>query len=228
MFNKGVALLGLLALSPAHASLIEYSFTSTITNLDGNLQEDFGVAIGDKITGGFLFDDAAPRTSYTEDLIVGNNGWASGVVSTSIYDASNVLLWAMVGDNRLTSLGNDLWIADAPTLVYAPDLWRLKASGSGQEVNGHAVDWMEFCLRQWFIGPLTSSALQVSDASEWGYPGIDRWFGIAFADGSSIDGVLDSIKRTPGSVPEPGTLSLLAAGVLGALAARRRKRAADA
>jgi hypothetical protein len=165
MVNRGVALLALVALSPAHASLIEYSFTSTVSRLGGTVHEDFGVEVGDTITGGFLFDDAAARTSYKEDLIVGSNGWATGVVSTSIYDM--------------------------------------------------------------FVGPLTSSELQVSDASEWGYGGVlDRWFGVSFADGSSIYGTLDSITRTPRSVPEPGTLSLLAAGALGALAARRRRRAA--
>jgi PEP-CTERM motif-containing protein len=150
MVNRGVALLGLVALSPAHASLIEYSFTSTVTDLGGNVYQDFGVEVGDTITGGFLFDEAAARTSHQEDLIVGT-------------------------------------------------------------------------------GPLTSSELQVSDASEWGYRGVlDQWLGISFADGSSIYGSLDSITKTPVSVPEPGTLSLLVAGALGAFAARRRRRAADA
>jgi PEP-CTERM motif-containing protein len=123
MFSRGVALLGLVALSPAHASLIEYSFTSTI-----NIHEDFGVEVGDTITGGLLFDDAAE--------------------------------------------------------------------------------------------------LQAPDSAEWGYGVIDRGFGISFADGPSIDGLLDSITKTPTSVPEPGTLSLLAAGALSAFAARRRRRAA--
>ena len=229
MVNRGVALLGLVALSPAHASLIEYSFTSTVTNLGGNVHQDFGVEVGDTITGGFLFDDSAARTSFNEDLIVGHDGWATGVATTSIYDMGNVLLWAMVGDQRLTSTGDSLLITDAPTQVYSADVWRLQASGSGQDVNGYLVDSMEFCLRKWFTGPLTSSELQVSDASEWGYRSVlDTWFGISFANGPSIYGTLDSITKAPGSVPEPGTLSLLAVGALGALAARRRRRAASA
>src|SRR5262245_44178989 len=226
MLGRGVALLGLVALSPAHASLIEYAFTSTITDLSGNVHEDFGVEVGDTITGGFLFDDAASRTSYTEDLVVGYDGWATGVVSTSIYDMSNTALWAMDGRHRLTATGDDLWISDAPPQVYHPDLWRLQSTGSAQPVNGYVVEWIQFCLSEWFMGPLTSSALQVSDASAWGYGGeLNRWFGVSFGDGSSIDGRLDSI--TPTSVPEPGTLSLLAAGALSAFAVRRRRRAAN-
>jgi hypothetical protein len=225
MLNRGVALLGLVALTPAHASLIEYSFTSTITGLGGNVHEDFGVEVGDSIPGGFVFDDGAVRTAYTEDLVVGYDGWATGVVSTSIYDMGNLQLWATVGSHRLTSTGDDLWITDAPTHVYHPDLWRLQSTGSGQAVNGgYLVQWIQFCLSEWFNGPLTSSELQVSDAAAWGYGELNRWFGVSFADGSSIDGRLDWIKPT--SVPEPTTLSLVAAGALGAFALRRRRRAA--
>src|SRR5262245_12807453 len=55
MLHRAVALVGLLALSPAHATLIEHSPL-------GNAQ-DYGVGIGDTVAGEFLFGDA-PRTNY--------------------------------------------------------------------------------------------------------------------------------------------------------------------
>lgn len=229
MLHRGFAVLGLLAISPAHATLIEYSFTSTIGGYGGTVGDDFGVEVGDSIKGGFVFDDAAPMTAHVEGEIVGTAGWATGVATASTYDMSGLQLWANVGDHLITATGDELFVGDAPDMVYNPDTWHLGAQGNGYSINGYIVDGIQIFLQEWFCGPLHDSALQVSDAAGWGYGGygsFNRWFDIAFADGSFINGQMNSI--TPASVPEPATLSLLAAGALGAFAARRRKRSADA
>lgn len=223
MLHRGFAVLGLLAISPAHATLIEYSFTSTIAGYGGNVGNDFGVEVGDSIKGGFTFDDAAPMTAHQEGEIVGYDGWATGVATTSTYDMSGLPLWAKVGDQTVTATGDELVIADAPDRVYHPDAWRLVTHGDGRSINGYVLNGIQIFLQEWFCGPLRSSELQVSDAIWWGS---NRWFDMAFVDGSFINGEMNWIKPT--SVPEPAALSLLAAGALGALAARRRKQAPDA
>ena len=170
MLHRAVALVGLFALSPAHATLIEHSFTSPVTNLDGGIHEDFGVGVGDTIASEFLFGASAPRTHY-------------------------------------------------------PRLWRLQTRGDDRhtkQANGYLVEWVEFYLGERFVGPLTNLGLQVPDASEWRYGTLNRWLDISFADGSRAH------TRTAESVPEPATLSLLGAGVLGLWATRRRRRVADA
>jgi PEP-CTERM motif-containing protein len=229
MLYRGFAVLGLLAVSPAHATLIEYSFSSTIAGYGGTVGADFGVETGDSIKGGFVFDDAAVQIAYTEDEIVGYDGWASGVATGSTYDMSALRLWADVGDKTVTATGDELFIGDAPTLVYHPDTWRLAMRGDGRAVSGYVVDGIQIFLQEWFCGPLLGSGLQVSDAGEWGYGGygsFNRWFDISFEDGSFINGQMNWIK--PKSVPEPASLSLLALGALGAFTARRRKQAVDA
>ena len=138
MLRRGFAILGLLAVSPAHASLIEYSFTSTIAGY-GVVPEDFGVEVG----GGMV--------SATDD-----EGW----------------------------------------------------SADGRAVNAYLVNGIQVLSQEWFCGSL-SSEFQVPKGG-WGYGGVNPGLG------------------SPTSVPEPATLSLLAAGALGAFAARRRKQAADA
>src|SRR5712671_6359529 len=109
MLRRVFALLGLLALSPADATLIEYSFSGSLFGpvapyYLSTTHEAFGVEEGDRITGGFLFDDAAPRTSYTE-LADGS--------STSTYDMSDLRFWIGVGDYVLRATGSQLTISDA-------------------------------------------------------------------------------------------------------------------
>src|SRR5262245_55853020 len=109
MLHRGVALVGLFALSPAHATLIEHSLTSTITNSSG---ADVGVGVGDSSASEFLFGYGPARTHY-------------------------------------------------------PHLWRLHARGAERQANAYLFEWVEFCLGERFIGPLTNAGLQVPDASDW-------------------------------------------------------------
>lgn len=224
MVHRGFALLIALLAYPAHATLLEYSFSATLyhPNYAPRLaNEAFGAEVGDRITGGFLFDDAAPRTSYT--------AWPDGE-STSTYDMSDLWFWVTVGDHVLGATGSELTIRDDPPPTvpndpYGTDRWTLSMLGDGNAVNGYTIDSMMISLMQFGSVPLTSSELQVPNPSEWSqccYPNVPIPFRITFTDGSIIAANRLSIS----SVPEPATLSLLAAGVLGALATRRRKRAA--
>ena len=230
MLRPGFALVGLLAFSPADAALIEYSFSAELdpSRSNSTLYEEFGLVPFSRsfVTGGFLFDDAAPMTSHRDYQINGASG------SSSTYDMSNLRSWVNVGDYVLTATGSALAIFDDPTSVSCRcgpsvrDEWILSMRGDGDEVNGHTVSSMTFDLLQYTGNPLTSSELQVADAANWDNFIDNRSFRISFTDGYGFAGWLTSTSIAPTSVPEPGTLSLLAVGVLGALAARKRRHVA--
>jgi hypothetical protein len=172
MLHRGVALLGIFTLSPAHASLIEYSFTASPTNRGGDVREEFGVEIGGTLARG-LFDDAVPRFYYAH---------------------------------------------------YA-GAQRLQTSGDSRQTGSH-IGWLDYCLQEWVIGPLTNS--QFTDAPG-GYGALNRWSGMSFVNGLGMDAKLGgAIASTSTSVPEPTTLSLLGLGALGLLAARRRRTVTNA
>jgi len=219
MFHRAMAVVALLAISPAHATLIEYSFSAQLSwpyrSFPDSSYEAFGVEVGDLITGGFLFDDAAARTSHTDQY----------GTSTSTYDMSDLRFWVTVGDHVLGATGSELAIADSAPQPspYATDRWGLSMLGDGDEVNGHTVRSMSIALMMFGSAPLTSSELQVADPTEWHaccYPEVPVPFSILFTDGSRIAASRLSVS----SVPEPATLWLLALGALGALSARRRRR----
>jgi len=126
-------------------------------------------------------------------------------------DMSGPQLWA---DHMVSADGDELFIGDAPNLFYSPVSWQPATTGDGNAINSYVVDGIQVFLQEWFCGPLRSSELYVSDGA-WGYEGFE---------GSFNNGHTSS----PTSVPEPASLSLLAAGALGAFAARRRKQATAA
>jgi hypothetical protein len=215
MLRRGFALLTILALSPAHAALIEYSFESkAITGIGGG-----HYILGDAITGGFLFDDAAPLISH--------NDYPSpfGLTTNSTYDMSNLSFWVTLGDDTFTALGDMLFI-QATNTATGYDVWRLTMNGDGQEVDGRTVESMEMWIRG-YTSPLTTADLQVTNPADWNNQCCVEnipLFWVSFTDGTGVNAQLLSI--TPTSVPEPATLSLLTAGILGTLATRRRRHAA--
>ena len=94
-------------------------------------------------------------------------------------------------------------------------------AGNGDVVNGYTVASMAIDLLQFGSRPLTSSELLIPNPADWSlccYPEVPYPFAIRFGDGGAFAARSLSIS----SVPEPATLSLLAIGVVGVLAARRR------
>jgi len=230
MFHRGFALLAVLAVTPAHVTLIEYAFTARV---DGNssvaTMMEFGLnPNGDSVSGGFIFDDAAPMTSHEEHQFFDYPAWTT----SSTYDMSNLRMWVNVGDYVLTATGGVVSIVDSPAFgpwcACGPDTfhdrWSLSASGDGNEVNGHTVRSITMSLLENLGRALTSSELQVADPAQWSNDIANRSFRIGFTD-TAMSGYLTSITPTT-SVPEPATLSLLAVGALGALATRLRRRVA--
>jgi hypothetical protein len=68
MLYRGVAVLGLLAVSPAHADLIEYSFSSTIANYGSGMDEN----VGGDASSALLADSERFLTAMGGDLRIGN------------------------------------------------------------------------------------------------------------------------------------------------------------
>ena len=230
MFKRGLALLAVLAVTPAHAALIEYSFTAFVNGNSSNEMrfpaplEAFGLERQPWVTGGFLFDDAAPRTSYSEQLITsGLSPQLPYLRTTSTYDMSNLRFWVNVGDHVLSATGTSLSIQDFESGVPIFDKWELNMLGDGQEVNGYTVSGMSIRLWDGAGRPLTSSELQVPDPHGWGGFNFVYPFSIRFTNGFGF-GFQDLSFAPVTSVPEPATLSLLGVGALGAIVTRRRRR----
>ena len=232
MFSRTIAAVALLAIGPAHATLIEYAFTARV---DGKVSiatlRDFGLnPNGDSVTGGFLFDDAAPMTSHEEHQFYDYPVWSS----SSTYDMSNLRLWVNVGDYVLTATGGAVSIRDDPAFgpwcTCGPDTfhdrWSLSARGDGNEVNGYIVNSISMSLLENVGRALTSSELQVADPAHWSNDVDNRSFSIGLG-GGGMNGYLTSVTLATTSVPEPATLSLLAAGVFGAMATRRRRHVSN-
>ena len=126
MSPRHLALSAFLAISPAHATLLEYSFDA---QLGASGVDVVGPGIGDLISSGFLWGEAAPKIAHK--LSERSSGTA-----TATHDISNVLWWVILGDRTFTVWRDELAILYAPNSLA--DVWDVKMYG-GYESEGHSV-----------------------------------------------------------------------------------------
>ena len=209
----------------ASAALLRFNFTSEIDGISSEVANRLGVAVGDTITGGFLFDDQAPQTSFEHCdacLLVDNDRDEWSYRTSATYDLSQAILFGQVGGYSFGATGGDVLITDVDTLVWGADVWRWDPTAIRSEMNGLTVESMSFVFEQMFGAPLTSAALQVPDPGRWFGYGSDERFLLRLGDGLGIGSHVTSITKT---VPEPATLLLLTSAIVGAAFTPRRRRA---
>ena len=216
--------------APASAGLMPYTFTAEIDGLDPLVADLLSVEIGDTISGGFLFDFDAPRTSFSQcdDCNYDGSVFIPGVRTNATYDMSDLLLWAAVGNRVLGATGDTLKIQDVPTGTYAPDSWHLDTVAWGQDIGaGVYTEDILIRLNSWFRGPLSNGDLQVPIPTEFeAGPFWDNRLLFHFSDPFGLSRGIGSHLTSITSVPEPNTLFLLGAGLLAMCLRRRRKTGA--
>jgi hypothetical protein len=208
----------------AWAIPMSYEFTATIDGADPLVAQLLSVAVGDTIHGGFTFDSEAERTSLFQCYDCNHDGGrlVPGAKTIATYDMSSLSLWLAVASWTFTGTGETLMIQDVPDAAYDSDSWHLDTRATPQEIGaGLFASAILFRFDDWYDGPLTSADLQVP-LGYWGPQEsyINTRLLIRFNDSIGIGSEVTSIT----SVPEPGTLALMGAGLLGALLASRRRR----
>ena len=127
MPRHGLALLALLAVSPAHATLLDYSFEGQSRP---SADETFGLEIGGTISGALLWDEAP--TQFGEPY--------PGTASTSSYAMSNLLWWVILGDQTFTARGGKFAMRDTPSsLPASDDVWDFTRHSDRYETDGYSV-----------------------------------------------------------------------------------------
>lgn len=175
--------------------------------------------VGDSVFGNLFLDSAATWdiTSHGSDIYTGVLYSAAQTITGTYgaYDfAGTVRLhvtdYPAVFPGGGEVLGSDNWIVRSQTL----------ASNVIDGLSLVGLNLGTFLSPSFDSFTLTPPPLgRFSD----GRTGLDTsfWYTMVFSDGTTSSGYLSSIH----SVPEPATLSLLGAGLLGMLAARKKRRA---
>ena len=187
-----IALLALLS-TPAAAVPVTYTFTGTITQLGA--QTLAPVALGEQIPISITLDDAYPQTP-------GTNTYASA--------SASLVLSATFGAENDTGLVQTLTITPGASLQLHTASPQISAGFgltlAGAEPGVLPTSAIPAALDPAGFGVGTFSVVEAFSAAEFGFGGVID--GLAGGDGAAV--------------PEPGTAGVLAVGLLGMVALRRR------
>ena len=192
LFLPAIALCSLLLSgNAAHATLVSYSFTGSVTDVNGSLMPTLNLT-SSPVLGTFQFKD---------DTLPSGIGNYPGAVETLSFTIGSFTYNLAPGSTNGITISNDEFLVG--------DRWRLQTSVSGPQINGFNPLLFDINLTDELGRPFSSTALQSP-------PTLDllssaRWR-LIFENSDGVARIQGGISLTP--VPLPAAVILFGAGLI--------------